>query len=37
MTLALSKSGFFEDGSRRALSPQLSVEDFTYRGSSLLR
>ncbi|MGO4689339.1 M28 family peptidase [Glaciibacter sp. 2TAF33] len=37
MTLALSKSGFFEDGSRRAASPQLSVDDFTYRGSNLLR
>jgi Zn-dependent M28 family amino/carboxypeptidase len=36
MTLALSKSGFFEDGSRRAPSPQLSVENFTYWGSNRL-
>ena len=37
MTLALTKTGFFEDGSRVAPSPQISVEDLDYWGSSLLR
>lgn len=37
MTLAMSKSGFFEDGSRRAVRQQISVEDMPYRGSGLVR
>lgn len=37
MTLARSKSGFFEDNSRRALSAQLTEEDFDYRGSHAIR
>lgn len=37
MTLASSKSGFFEDGSRRAASPEISADDFMYSGSSLVR
>ncbi|WP_022884510.1 M20/M25/M40 family metallo-hydrolase [Glaciibacter superstes] len=37
MTLAKTKSGFFEDGSRMSLAPQISVDDFDYRGSQLLR
>lgn len=37
MTLAMSKSGFFEDGSRRAPQPELSVEDFPYWGSHEVR
>jgi Zn-dependent M28 family amino/carboxypeptidase len=36
MTLARTKSGFFEDGSRVAPSPKLSVEDFEYWGSHQL-
>ncbi|MFC8303510.1 M20/M25/M40 family metallo-hydrolase [Specibacter sp. NPDC057265] len=37
MTMAMSKSGFFEDGSRRAPQPELSVEDFPYWGSHQVR
>ncbi|ALE93470.1 aminopeptidase [Arthrobacter alpinus] len=37
MTLATSKSGFFEDGSRRASRPEISVDDFVYWGSGLIR
>lgn len=37
MTLAMTKSGFFEDGSRMAPRPQISVDDFPYSGSSLVR
>lgn len=37
MTLASTKSGFFEDGSRRAASPEISADDFMYRGSNLIR
>ncbi|MFT2817853.1 M28 family peptidase [Leifsonia sp. A12D58] len=37
MTLAMTKTGFFEDGSRMAPSPQISVEDLDYWGSNLLR
>ena len=37
LTLALSKTGFFEDGSRMAPSPQISVDDLDYWGSGLLR
>jgi Zn-dependent M28 family amino/carboxypeptidase len=36
-TLARSKSGFFEDGSRIAVPPQLTEADFAYKGSSLQR
>jgi Zn-dependent M28 family amino/carboxypeptidase len=36
-TLVRSKTGFFEDGSRMARSPQLTEEDFDYRGSHLVR
>lgn len=37
MTLALTKSGFFEDGSRMAPRPQISVDDFPYWGNNLVR
>lgn len=37
MTLARTKAGFFEDGSRMAAPQQISVEDFDYRGSHLIR
>lgn len=37
MTLAMTKSGFFEDGSKMAQRKQISVEDFDYSGSHLVR
>ncbi|POH73865.1 M20/M25/M40 family metallo-hydrolase [Arthrobacter glacialis] len=37
MTLATSKSGFFEDGSRRAARPEISKDSFEYWGSGLVR
>lgn len=37
MTLTMTKSGFFEDGSRMAQRKQISVEDFDYSGSHLVR
>ena len=37
MTLALTKSGFFEDGSRMAQRQQLTVEDLPYWGNQLVR
>ncbi|WP_104109819.1 M20/M25/M40 family metallo-hydrolase [Arthrobacter sp. N199823] len=37
MTLATTKSGFFEDGSRRAARPEISVDDMPYWGSGLVR
>jgi Zn-dependent M28 family amino/carboxypeptidase len=36
-TMARTKSGFFEDGSRMAKAPQLTAEDFDYSGSHLVR
>ena len=36
-TLARTKTGFFEDGSRMALPPQLTGADLDYRGSQLVR
>jgi Zn-dependent M28 family amino/carboxypeptidase len=36
-TLARTKTGFFEDGSRMAKAPQLTGEDFDYRGNLLVR
>ncbi len=36
-TLAMTESGFFEDGSRRAPQPELSVKDFPYWGSHQVR
>jgi Zn-dependent M28 family amino/carboxypeptidase len=36
-TLARTKTGFYEDGSRMMRSPQLSEEDFQYSGSQLQR
>jgi len=36
-TMVRTKSGFFEDGSRMALPPQLTAEDFDYRGGHLVR
>lgn len=36
-TLAMTESGFFEDGSRRAVQPELSVDDFPYWGSHQVR
>ena len=36
-TLVRTKSGFFEDGSRMAVPPQLTADDFDYRGGSLVR
>ena len=37
MTLAMTKSGFYEDGSRMAQPQQISAEDFPYWGSELQR
>ncbi|RZU66531.1 Zn-dependent M28 family amino/carboxypeptidase [Microterricola gilva] len=37
MTLAVSKTGFFEDGSRMAKSAQLDVSSVDYWGSKLIR
>ncbi|MFD4421077.1 M28 family metallopeptidase [Agromyces sp. NPDC058484] len=37
MTLARTRSGFFEDGSRMMRSAEISVEDFEYWGSHLVR
>lgn len=37
MTLAMTQSGFFEDGSRMAQRKQISVENFDYSGSHLVR
>lgn len=37
MTLALTKTGFFEDGSRMAPTPQISVDDLKYWGSNQVR
>ena len=37
MTLATTKSGFFEDGSRMAARPEISVDDMAYWGSGLVR
>ena len=36
-TLAKSKSGFFEDGSRMAARQAISMDQFDYRGSQLVR
>jgi Zn-dependent M28 family amino/carboxypeptidase len=36
-TLVRTRSGFFEDGSRMALPPQLTAEDFDYSGGHLVR
>jgi Zn-dependent M28 family amino/carboxypeptidase len=36
-TLARTKSGFFEDGSRMAAPPQLTGDDLDYRGNQLVR
>jgi Zn-dependent M28 family amino/carboxypeptidase len=36
-TLARTKSGFFEDGSRMAAAPQLTGDDLDYRGNQLVR
>ena len=36
-TLVRTKTGFFEDGSRMALPPQLTAEDFEYSGGHLVR
>ena len=36
-TMARTKSGFFEDGSRMALPPQLTADDLDYRGNQLVR
>lgn len=37
MTLARSKSGFFEDGSRMAARQAITMEQFDYKGSHLVR
>jgi Zn-dependent M28 family amino/carboxypeptidase len=36
-TLVRTKTGFFEDGSRMMRGPQLTQEDFDYRGNHLVR
>jgi Zn-dependent M28 family amino/carboxypeptidase len=36
-TLMRTKTGFFEDGSRMMQGPQLTQEDFDYRGNNLVR
>lgn len=37
LTLATTKAGFFEDGSRRAAHPEISVDNLPYWGSGLVR
>ncbi len=37
MTLAMSKTGFFEDGSRMAQRREVPVRDFDYSGSHMVR
>ncbi|MHA7304356.1 M28 family peptidase [Arthrobacter sp. TMN-49] len=37
MTLATTKSGFFEDGSRRAARSEISADDLPYWGNGLVR
>ena len=36
-TMARTKTGFFEDGSRMAVPPQLTGDDLDYRGNHLVR
>ena len=36
-TMARTKTGFFEDGSRTANPPQLTADDLAYRGNQLVR
>jgi len=36
-TMARTKTGFFEDGSRMAVQPQLTGDDLDYRGNHLVR
>jgi Zn-dependent M28 family amino/carboxypeptidase len=36
-TMARTKTGFFEDGSRMAVAPQLTGDDLDYRGNHLVR
>jgi|GEM_PF-5293773 len=37
MTLARSKSGFFEDGSRMAARQAVTADDFEFKGSHRIR